>query len=386
VEDLPKLLVEVYDKTLAYQGTVGVVSGDGATWTQRHFDIGTGTFMVDSDLDVVTALAAPGARVWVRYRYDPDDETQLMHVMSGPVSEAAGSGPGIAPTRTFTVTDDKDLVWNQMKCWPVPGSALTAQGGSTTFYSATGPVETVIKGLVSANKAHLPATAPPITVEANAARGETISALMRFESIADKLGTALLYGHMGFRLRPNGSSLLFEAYQPKTLTVPLSQDSGEVASGSWSLTRPTASRAYVRGGADTGAVLIERVNTAVEADHGYCGHTYVEVTETTDVPTLQAKGDEALNAAARTVSLQVELAETADWRVGIAFQLGDEVPVQLSGAPILTDTVTEVEFKQDKDNGLVITPRIGDHSGPNEQLAKAVQKIAGYQRSQKARG
>lgn len=383
MDSLPRLLIEVYDKTLTYQATVAAPTE--ATFTMRHNAIGSGSLTLDADLPAVAALASPGARVWVRYRYDPSDLSRLMHVISGPVSEVAGDAT-VAPERTFSVLDDLDLIWNRMECRPLPGSALSAQG-SGTYYQATGPVESVIKGLVTANKAAL-GIGSSITVESTSGRGETVSALMRFETIADKLANALQYGHMGFRLRQtDAGGLRFEAYQPQTLTLPLSVESGVLASASFTLARPTGTRVTVRGGTEDTPIFRERIATATEALYGDCGRLpLVEVDGVTDTSVLDAKGDEALGTAARTAGLQVELAETDVWRVGVAVSLGDDVSIQIAGVGVLTDTLTEVELALTASNSLVVTPRIGDHSGPNELLARGLQSVAGQVRNIKARG
>lgn len=386
MEDLSKLLIEVYSKGFAYQASVGRPLS--ATFTARHsgYGIGSGTVTLDADDDAVTALATPGARLWVRYRYNPDDDTQLLHVMSGLVREVDIDGPVTAPTRTFQVTDDLDYLWNRMLCWPVPGSAITAQGGSSTYDTRTGPIETVVKALVTANKAKLPAGAPTITVEANAARGSSVTVSMRFMTIADRLAGGLTGAGVGFRARQSGTGILFEAYTPSTLTVPLSAQSGEVSSRSGAIKAPQYTRTIVRGGSDTTAVFREVVNTTAEAAYGWTGTTYLEVSETTDTTTLDLRGQAQLATFDASASLALVLAETADWRVGTVINLGDTVPVDVDDGTVITDTVSEVEYALTVDGGLRVTPKVGDQTDAVGAIVQAIQKIAGAQRVQRARG
>jgi hypothetical protein len=383
MEGLPPLDLEVYDKDFVYQGKVA--RPQAVSLTARHNAAGGGAFTLDSDDDAVEALAAPGARLLARYRYDPDDPDQLMHFLSGPVTQVDLGGALAAPTRAFTVTDDWDIL-NQFFCRPVPASGWGSQGGEDVYYSTSGPAETAIKAIVSANLGINPWD---LTVATTHGWGETITLQARMNLLTDRIFPALNYAHVGISVRQVGAGLVLDAYDPTVHAVPLTVASGVVAKGDGSLLRPTVSRVAVRGGSEPSQVFETYTNTAVESAWGFCGWAPVlDVSESTTSSYLEAKAWEVLNAGARQASVSIELAETDDWRFGDSdefFRLGDEVSIELADAPLIEDAINEVEITWTE--GLVVTPRIGERAAsPDQVLAKALQKVAARQRITNARG
>ncbi|RHA43683.1 Gp37-like protein, partial [Cellulomonas rhizosphaerae] len=326
------------------------------------------------DEECVEDLLTAGARARVLYRADPAENPRtLLHHVGGRVVTQSGDDNDGNATCTFALVDDWDL-FNQMLGRPVPGSSL-ATGQGTGVWAATGPAETVVKALVNANAGSVPYT---LTVPASSGRGSTITVNIRMTPLTDRLLPALDFAGIGISARMNTSGgITVDAFAPTTHTAPITERSGLV-SGTYAIAAPTATRALVRGGDVSGVPKYrELVATVLEAEWGFTGWTYVEATDTTDNAVMDARAQEALDVAAPKVSLSVELVESDDWRYGVTFGLGDEIPIQMNGAPLITDRVTEVEITQRIGEGLVVTPRIGDHTNtPDQVLVKAIRTLA----------
>lgn len=382
MEGLEPLVMEVYDKDFAYQGTIS--RPQDVTMTPRHNAAGTGAFTLDSDADAVEALAADGANMVCRYRHDEADPYSPMYLLGGPVKQVDLGGALGAPTRTFAVTDWWDIL-TKYHCRSVPGSGWGGQGGEGTFYSTSGPMETVVKTLVSQNLGINPWD---LTVAATHGWGETVTIQVHQNILTDRIFPALDFAGVGISVRNSGSGLVLDGYLPTIHSEPLTAESGIVTKGAGSIMRPEVSRVLVRGGSEPSQVYREVVNTAVEAAHGFIGWAPVlDVSESTTTSYLDAKGWEVLNAGARRSSVAIELAETDDWRFGTVFNLGDQVSITLSGAPVITETIREVELTWSTTSGLVVTPRLGDQPAtPFEAQSKALQKLATRQRVTQARG
>jgi hypothetical protein len=377
--------ISVFDKALAYRGQVAKPKNVVAT--SRDFALtltpGTAVFEVDADEEIVDDLAAKGARVVVDYFPDPTDlDSRRVHV-SGRVWEVTGDH-GAAPVRTFAVTDDA-VIPSRIIGRPVPGGSL-ATGQGTGAYEVTGPAETVVKTLVTAN---LATVSQPLVVAPDLGRGDTITASVRMQLLTDRL-PGLPFSMLCLTVRQVGAQLVLDARTPTVHTVPISEEDGLVT-GSWTLTAPEFTRVIVAGGEVGGVTKFrEVINAAAEAEHGDCGWgPTVEARDTTDDAVMDAKGWEALNAANAKSGLSVQLAETEDWRFGEVFDLGDVVPIQMSGAPVITDRVREVEIRWDTrsgdEGGLTVTPRIGEHSNSaDRRMAAAISSLARIVRSDRA--
>jgi hypothetical protein len=383
MDGLQPLVLEVFDKDFQYQATVG--RPQALVMTARRNGVGTGAFVLDSDDEAAEALAEPGALLTCHYRHDPDDPLSPMYFLGGPVTQVDLGGVLSAPTQAFTVKDHWDIL-STFPCRAVPASTgWASQGTASTIYTSTGPAETVVKDLITKNLSLVPT---PITVVPTHGWGEDITVQVRDNLLVDKIFPALNYAHVGITVQQGPSGLIVDARQQTVHTVPLTPESGILASLAGSLLRPTVSRVMVRGGEDLSTVRRLVVNTAVEDVWRYCGYATVEVPESTTADYLDAKGWEVLNAGSRQASLAIELAETDDWRFGEGedfFGLGDEMPVMAGGVDLGTHAITEVEIKWER--GLTVTSRVGERPlAPDKAMAKAVEQVARSVRIDRARG
>ncbi|HLS00782.1 MAG TPA: hypothetical protein VK054_02185 [Beutenbergiaceae bacterium] len=367
------LRITVYDKDYARVGWVNAPLEAKATI--RHNLPSTCSFVLDEDHWQVQALSTPGARVEVHYM-GLDEPRRLL---SGAVTPAGESG-GSVGTVEFTVTDDKSLYWTLLG-WPAPSLGIDHQGDEDSYYTASGTAEGVVKDLVSANMGHV---ATPITVAPNGARGENVSVKVRMHPLADRILPAVDLAGIGLDAYQDGAGIRVDVYQPSDLShgPVLTEESGVVQSGTWELTPPTVTRVIVGGPGEGTAREWELVtDTAAEARWGV---SIEQMRDARDVEegapnmtaTLRARGQEMLDEGAESARVTAQLAETEHFRVGVAYWLGDIVPVQLSGAPVLSDRVRSIDFDLSADGGLVVTPHIGVDDSFASVTTKNVARLA----------
>ncbi|MFE5309694.1 hypothetical protein [Isoptericola sp. NPDC056605] len=368
----PRLVLSVYDKDLAYRGLVSKPAEVSATARDYAlaFESGTATVSVATGDEINEDLQADGSHLVIQYRPDPgEDPHRLIHHVGGRIVDRGGD----RWTQTYTVVDD-DSVLSTLLGRPVPGASLATGQGAGAF-TVTGPAETVIKSVVTAN---LATTDRPLVVAPDLGRGDPLTASLRMQALTDAL-PGLPFSMLSVFVRQIDGELVLDARTPVEHTVPLTERSG-VVQGTWGTKAPDFTRVMVAGGEVSGVTKYrEVINEAAEALHGDCGWSpaVVMATDTTDDAVMDAKGWEALNAAAQKASLQVEFKETDDWRYGVTFEKGDVFPIQMHGAPLLTDRVREVEITWAKGSGLTVTARIGEHSDkPNQELAAAITQVA----------
>lgn len=354
-EEYP-LRVTVYDKNHARLGWVNAQREAHATI--RHNLPATCTFGLDDDHWLAGALATPGARAEVHYM----GLDTPRHLVSGRV-KPEGQSTGATGTITYTVTDDKSLYWTLLG-WPNPDGTIDQQGNEDAYYTASGPAETVVKNLITANAPHI---ATNLTTAADQGRGGDVKVSVRMHPLADRLLPAVDLAGIGLDAYQDGAGITADIYVPSDLTggPVLTEASGVVQAGTWSLTPPTVTRVIVGGPGEGVAREWEIVtDTQAEAKWGLSLEQVrdardIDETSPTKIADMRARGQETLDEGAESATITAQLAETAHFRVGVAYWLGDLVPVQLTGAPVLTDRVRSIDFDLTPDEGLVITPHIG---------------------------
>lgn len=89
---------------------------------------------------------------------------------------------------------------------------------------------------------------------------------------------------------------------------------------------------------------------------------------------LQERGSELLLESRPKSGLALELSETPYFRYGTV-QVGDRVTIQTGGLT-LTDVIRSATITWDRDNGLVVTPGVGERQDdPDTKLAKAIRSL-----------
>lgn len=375
---LAPIVVSVYDRDFTPNDWIPAPVRVEATIA--HNEVGTAVLVLDGDDEQVDVLTEPGARVVIEYRYDPLNPTARMPLVSGLVMARRGEAAG-AQTRTFDVVDWFSILrW--LLGWPNPSGTITQQGDDEAYYTLTGPAETVIKGLVAAN---LSRVGVPLTIAPDLGRGAVITVSVRNHPIYDRAFPAVDLAGIGVTIRQQGAGLVLDCYEPSEYEYPLTEASGVVVDGSFELTGPTATRAVVMGqGEGTARIMAEVIDHDLEAEWGVAIAIAVDARNNDGDPAaLAADGWEALAEHAPKATVSAVLAETDEFRLGVAVNLGDRLPVQLNNAPPIVERLRSATIVWDAEAGLEVTPIVGDEQDdPDAVLYDAVANLARSQRAQ----
>jgi hypothetical protein len=372
--------ISVYDKDYDPQDWVGAPLELHATL--RDDEPSILALVLDDDDEQVVPLTTTGARLVVEYQADPTDPDEWVHVISGLVSERTGQ-TGIAGTRTFEVWDDRDYVLS-IKGWPNPAGTIAEQGDEAAYDTRTGPAETVVKGFVTANATRL---GLPITCATDLARGDDVEIAMRNHPLKDRLFPAVTQAGVLVTARQSGAGIVVDCFEPPTYPATLTEASGVVQSGSFSVAAPTVTRVVVGGaGEGTARMFVERINAALESEWGVIVEGFVDARNSTTEAGLNKHGDRALAEGGAKAGVSAVLSETEDFRYGVAFNLGDIVSVQLDGAPVISDRVREVQIDWTASGGLLIEPRVGEVATTARAITNAaIRQLAARTRDQDVR-
>lgn len=395
-DDLPPLVLSLYDGAFNPVDWITEPTRVEAVVDFRGDVPGWLTFDLDGDDEVVDLLADPAEqmRVVLEYRYDPQNPRALKYLLGGLVTVRAGDTSAVQ-TRTFDVLDYSADVLGILG-WPNPnGATIEQQGAASEYFTRSGPAESVLKYLVAAN---LPYVDLPVTIAPDLGRGGNISVKVRMHPLVDRLFPAVTRAGIGVTVQQVGAGLVLDCYEPATYVEELTEASGVVVGGSYSITRPTASRAVVMGqGEGTARVMAFVVDEVREAEYGYCGIVSVdarnsevdqELLAAGDAATiaayraqLEVEGREALLEHAAKASVAAALAETDEFRFMVKVGLGDPVLVVLNGVRGIEDRVLSARFLYDAETGFTIEPSVGERADdPDEQMIDALADVSREQR------
>ncbi|MFI2568924.1 hypothetical protein ACH473_10705 [Cellulosimicrobium funkei] len=357
LEGAPPITLTAYTGTFVRRGDIA--APNEVNILGRHNAPGAVVFQLDDDHERVADLTDEGARVVCTYRPPVGGDP---YTISGTVWELDGTDDA-AGTRSFMVLDDFDAVFNAVQGWPNPTGTIDQQGDEGAYHTVTGPAETVLKAITTPNASR---QGVPLTVPPTQGRGASITVSIRMHPLGDRLFPAVDLAGIGARVVQAGAGLELQTYEPATYTRELTQDSGAILSGTYKRTPPTVTRVVVgAGGEGTARRFLQVIDHDAEALWKIRRAAFVDARDIPgDDPNLTARMTErahqALAEGAARTGLKVELAETDAFGFMRTFRLGDQVPVRLRGAPRLTDRVREVEILWTPDDGLEVTPRIGE--------------------------
>ena len=358
--------IQVYDKAFAYQGTVG--APQALTVTVRHNQQSTAQLVVPATCPRLLDLMAHGARVVITY--------EGAHLMSGVVRSGSARGPSPAATFTFQVQDDWAL-FQRLLAWPVPANALTSQ--NVEYETRTGAAETVLKGIVTANKSR---SVPTVTVATDLGRGSSITVSNRFHPVADRTIPLVDAAGIGTTVRQVGSGLTVDCYATATYPRTLTEASGVVQEWEWSWKDPAATRVIAGGkGEGVARAFRSRTASATETAYGYSWESFKDATDGDTDADLDLRGDQHLAEAAATAGLKVTLSETSIFRYDPTGQrgvrVGDLVTVETAPGVTVTDVLRECTLSWSADDGVKVTPQVGDRSDdPTLALTSAFASLA----------
>lgn len=352
------LAITVFTKSYARKGPVGGLLE--AEITTRDLAIGDGSFTIRRDNKRWPDLMATGARVVVSWNGQ--------QVMSGLVSGKAGESGDGASLWTFTIDDDYATIATLL-AWPVPGSGLGSQ--TVAYDTRTGPAETVLKALVTANATRL---SLPVTTATNLARGTTIKTSHRFHPLLDRLPLETM--GVSPRVTQVGTGQVVDVYEPVTRTTVLKAP--VVRSWDADIQAPTVTRVVAGNQGDAEARVFRgpMVDSARETLWGIKREAFVDARDTDDTTETDQRMAEVLAEGGPTAAARVVLAEAGHFQVGSSYELGDQVSVLLDpDLPVLTERVREITYRVGPDQAPTVTPVVGALEVPEAAIPKLIAAV-----------
>lgn len=354
--------VMVYDKAYKRKGSLGVPSV--VEFTLLNNAVSVATVTVPANGRRVQDAMADGARLVITV---PGMET-----FSGKVVQRSGRGP-VERAVVLTVESDWRL-FRRLLGWPVPSAPIGSQG--TAYAKYTGSAEKIVKDVVRAAALRV---GEPIVVAPNLDRGAVISGGLqfRFHPLADRLFPAIEQAGLSVTVVQDGENgLIVDVREPITVRKPFSAEAGNLIDWEWSSANPAATSVVVGGqGVGEARTLKEKKLTALIAQYGDNVEAFVDARDSDDPVELTARMEETLAEGAPKNGLALTLANTRSAQYGTHYRVGDKVTVE-AGAIHVTDTLQSAKFSWTRDNGLVITPEVGQRTDdPDLNLAKQVKKL-----------
>ena len=350
----------------------------------------------------LTHLMEAGSRVVIEY-----NGTSL----SGPIIARSIQGPTISGFATFMVEGDFRILHETLG-WPVPGSAITNQGGAER-HVVTGPAETVVKQLFTANAINRLGNAYAVATDQG--RGDIITVELRFESLHEKLFPAVEDAGIGVSIQQVGSQIVLDCYEPSTYAPILSEESGIVQDWSWTNSAPKATDVVVGGRDEAKLREFRQFSDSAAADlWGFRSEAFTDARDvgselnewygdmktaqgqtppdTAAIAALNAsyagirsayesliakRGAESLADNAEKTGIRMVLSETDSFRYGDSVNVGDKVSMKVGPGLTLTDTLREAELTWTFEDGVKATPSVGEITdNPDRAFAKALRNSA----------
>lgn len=293
------------------------------------------------------------------------------HVSTVVESEVFAGGDQAQDVRVRAVCASAWSMLEGQRIPPVPDQPLSLQQ-SAEFFVLTGPVETVVKRLVSIGARRV---GHPIHVMPDLGRGPTVTVKARNDTTAELVAEAL--ARTGYRLSLDAWLPGDERIGDLSLTapaivadvVPYREQTGLVWSSmahdldDWGLTykRPSMTRVIVGDhGEKTEQKFVSVAAPGAPRSPWAQREGYVEAGEEENV---YSRGEIELAKAAGAVDVDATATPSQAWEFGVdkqyprQFDVGDWVTVDLGGVGKVRQVVTEVTVKLSPVS-LTVTPRV----------------------------
>lgn len=338
--------VQIYDKDRVRRNTLGAFTSGSVTvgrWAgEAGFTVPGNTAQPRLDL-----IRERGTRVRILDEGEP--------VLTGLITHRSGSGP-VNPSTGFTVSSDVRVL-QDLLAWPVPTAGLTGQ--SVAYRTVTGPLETVVKTVLSENVARL---SYPLVVAPSQGRGPTVTVQWRFHSLFERLKALLeQHGAMVDVLMDEAGVLRAEYRPARNIAKPFDVLSGTLSSWEWEDQPATVTRVVV-GGQGEGAArkLVSVVDTQRENAWNTVIEHFVDARDiegTANQPLID-RGWEYLAEGKEKTGVKLGLVSTAQRPYGESYRVGDFVTVNTGDSRnSLTAPLSSVTITQD-DKGRRVEPAV----------------------------
>lgn len=365
---MERLTITIYDKNFVRRGWVN--APESLEVNVGHNILGNATFVIPTGHPRSADLRADGARVVIDY------EGMAIPLMSGPVVSKSATGTTGKATMKFVIEDDLRILW-RLKGWQVPGASIAGQGAAE-YRTYTGNAETIVKTMLSENVARIPSEAAKVSFALNQNRGAIVpgGVKIRMHAPAERLLPAIEQAGIGVRCYQSGAGLVVDVYESVEYPKELSEEAGTITDWSWTSTGPTATR-VVGGGQGEGVERLFRAatNLALEEQYGDVIEAFADARNGETVAEVDQSNLEVLTEGNPKNGFSVQLSETPYFRYGTVV-VGMVVKLR-AGDFIETDILRNVTFMWTRQDGLVITPAVGEGEPSSDgRMAKAVKSLA----------
>ena len=342
--NISDLIVEVRDSNLERIGQIRPQDLVGATFVVRFNNVGFWSLTLPYGHALGELLRLPGYGI----------------VLTGPSNEVILSGPTL--TAQLTQTQDNiegnwdiegvsdDVFLSERLAYPTPSTAdVAAQTSGSDL--RTGVAESVIKAYINANigpSAPAERTISNLTIEADAGRGEVVTANARFDTLQDLVYDLAQVGGLGYLISQNNNTFEFSVYEPtdRSDLVRMDVQNRKLSSSIYRYGTARVTRAIVGGrGEAEDRVYIERSNSdslVAELTWGRRIEVFKDARRTEDTDELNTAGDELLVDLGKTI-VEMTVIPSSDQTMvyGVDWFLGDRVTVVANDIES-TAVVTEV--------------------------------------------
>ncbi|MDI2019694.1 Gp37-like protein [Paenarthrobacter nicotinovorans] len=357
--------ITLYDKNFVRQGWLG--DPEQLSVSAVYNGIGDASITVGGRNQKLPLLMERGARAVIEYR----DE----HMIGGKIRAKSGKGPSVDGTMTFSVVDDFRLL-HRIQGWPVPTAGLNAQ--TSEYHTLSGPAETVVKAAVMANA--VARMGEPVTVAPDLGRGDNITASFRFHPLADRLFPAVDLAGIGVTVRQSGAGLVLDCYEPQMHPRTLTEAGGVVLEWEWTQQEIEATDVIVGGqGEGVARTFVGYTDPALATAVGERIEVFRDARDSGEGDVYAERAAETFAETAVKSGLSVKLAETSVFRYGGpgGVHVGDQVQLQVGDGLTITDTLRSVALTWSRENGIEVTPAIGEiNDNTDQEFAQALSKVA----------
>lgn len=324
------LVVEVRNSSFQRVGQITEQDLVGATFVVRYNNVGTWSISLPQGHPLGELLRLPGYGI----------------SLIGPNNETIISGPTLSAKLTQSQNDTQgsweiigasdDIILAERLAYPTPSTAdVSAQ--TNGYDIRTGVGETVIKQYIDAN---IGPSAPAgriisnLTIQADEARGSTVAASARFNSLQGLIYDLAQISGIGYRVTQVDTALDFAVYEPtdRSSTIRMDIQNRKLSSSTYSYTNAKVTRAIVGGrGEAENRLFVERTNAdslSAEALWGRRVEVFKDARQSQATDELNTAGDELLADVGKTiVEMSVTPSDDETMLYGIDWFIGDKVTV-----------------------------------------------------------
>lgn len=354
------LILEVRDSTYNRVGQILTKDILDLTVVVRYNKLGTWKLTLSASNPLITDIITPGSGIIL--------STSNVVIISGPTTVIKQTASASDPKGIWEIEGvDDSIILKDRYGYPYPQNEDVSLQ-LNAYDTRIGKAETIIKEYIKANIGADAPTARKLSnliIEADSARGETLTASSRFDPLGKFIYAIATVSNLGFLVEQNGDSLEFKIFQPtdKSGTVRMDIENNQLEKTEYIYMAPQATRVIVAGaGAVEQRTFIERTTAdslASEALWGRRIELFHDARSAATTAELQTAGDEILIEKGKTiVSIAVTPNEAVKLEYGKDWGLGDIISVAVNNEEI-QQVVSEVAFLVNQE-GLSIKATVGD--------------------------